>query len=136
MTVMRSNPLADASFRPRPSRHANVGGRGQRGSESIPEPRGARNVALALIRRLAMAQTTTNHETIRKWVDARGGRPAKVKGTGDAKDAGLLRLDFGKPEESLETISWEAFFDKFDESQLALLYEDEPGNRFNKLVSR
>ena len=83
-----------------------------------------------------MAQTTTDHETIRKWADARGGRPARVKGTGDAKDAGLLRLDFGKPDESLDAISWEEFFEKFDESQLALLYEDEPGNRFNKLVSR
>ena len=55
---------------------------------------------------------------------------------GTHQEVGLLRLDFGKPEESLEAISWEAFFDKFDESHLALLYEDEPGNRFNKLVSR
>ena len=49
-----------------------------------------------------MAQTTTDHDTIRKWAEAREGRPARVKGTGDAKDAGLLRLDFGTPEESLE----------------------------------
>jgi hypothetical protein len=83
-----------------------------------------------------MAQTTTDHETIRKWAEERDGRPARVKGTGDAKDAGLLRLDFGKPEESLEAISWEEFFEKFDESELAFLYEDEPDNRFNKLVSR
>lgn len=68
-----------------------------------------------------MAQTTTDHETIRKWADAREGRPAGVKGTGDAEDAGVLRLDFGKPEESLETITWEEFFEKFDESGLALL---------------
>ena len=60
-----------------------------------------------------MAQTTTDHETIRKWAEARDGRPARVKGTGDAKDAGLLRLDFGKPEESLEAVTWEEFFDKF-----------------------
>ena len=59
-----------------------------------------------------------------------------MKGTGDAKDAGLLRLDFGKPEENLEVVTWEEFFDKFEESELALLYEDEPDNRFNKLVSR
>jgi hypothetical protein len=59
-----------------------------------------------------------------------------VKGTGDAKDAGLLRLDFGKPEERLEVITWKEFFEQFDESRLALLYEEEPGNRFNKLVSR
>ena len=83
-----------------------------------------------------MAKATTDHSTIRKWAEARDGRPARVKGTGDAKDAGLLRLDFGKPEENLEAITWEEFFDKFEESALALLYEDEPDNRFNKLVSR
>ena len=83
-----------------------------------------------------MAQTTTDHDTIRKWAEARDGRPARVKGTGDAKDAGLLRLDFGKPEEKLEAITWEEFFDKFEESDLALLYEDEPDNRFSKLVRR
>ena len=74
--------------------------------------------------------------TIRKWAEAREGRPARVKGTGDAKDAGLLRLDFGKPEESLEAITWDEFFEKFEESELALLYEDEPDNRFSKLVRR
>ena len=83
-----------------------------------------------------MAQTTTDHAAIRKWAEARDGRPARVKGTGDAKDAGLLRLDFGKPEEGLEAITWDEFFEKFEESELALLYEDEPDNRFSKLVHR
>ena len=83
-----------------------------------------------------MAQTTTDHDAIRKWAEARNGRPARVKGTGDAEDAGLLRLDFGEPEESLEEITWEDFFKTFEESKLAFLYEDEPENRFNKLVRR
>ena len=83
-----------------------------------------------------MAQTTTDHETIRKWAEARGGSPARVKGTGDSKDVGLLRLDFGEPEESLEPITWDEFFEKFEESELALLYQDEPDNRFSKLVRR
>ena len=83
-----------------------------------------------------MAQTTTDHDAIRKWAEARNGRPARVKGTGDAEDAGLLRLDFGEPEESLEEITWEDFFRTFEESELAFLYEDEPENRFNKLVRR
>ena len=30
----------------------------------------------------------------------------------------------------------EDFFEKFDRSDLAFLYEDAPENRFNKLVSR
>jgi hypothetical protein len=83
-----------------------------------------------------MAKTTTDHSTIRNWAEARDGRPARVKGTGDAKDAGLLRIDFGEPEESLEAITWEDFFDKFEERGLALLYEDEPDHRFSKLVQR
>ncbi len=50
--------------------------------------------------------------------------------------AGLLRLDFGAPEPGLEALTWEEFFDKFEESELALLYEDEPDSRFSKLVRR
>ena len=83
-----------------------------------------------------MARTTTDHKTIRDWAEARGGHPARVKGTGAPYDAGLLRLDFGAPEESLEPITWEEFFDKFEQRDLALLYEDEPENRFSKLVRR
>jgi len=83
-----------------------------------------------------MAETTTDHATIREWAEARGGRPARVRGTGDAEDAGILRLDFGAPEESLAAITWEEFFEKFEQSELALLYEDEPDNRFSKLVRR
>jgi hypothetical protein len=83
-----------------------------------------------------MGETTTDHEVIRKWAEARGGRPARVKGTGGAEDAGLLRLDFGAPEENLETIEWEEFFDTFDESGLAFVYDDAPDSRFGKLVRR
>jgi hypothetical protein len=101
-----------------------------------PELAGWRDVLRAVTMELTMAQTTTDHDTIRKWAEAREGRPARVKGTGDAKDAGLLRLDFGKPEENLEAITWDEFFEKFEESELALLYEDEPENRFSKLVRR
>ena len=53
--------------------------------------------------------------------EARDGHPARVKGTGSSKDAGLLRLDFREPEESLEAITWEEFFAKFEESERALL---------------
>jgi hypothetical protein len=83
-----------------------------------------------------MADTTTDHATIRKWAEARDGHPAGVKGTGDKEDPGLLRIDFGEPEDNLEAITWEDFFAKFEESQLAFLYEDEPENRFNKLIRR
>jgi hypothetical protein len=88
------------------------------------------------------AKTTTDHAEIKKWVESRGGRPATVKGTGDGDEAGLLRIDFPdySGEGSLEEISWEEFFAKFDEKKLAFLYQDKTGDgaesRFCKLVSR
>ena len=86
------------------------------------------------------AQTTTDHATIRKWAEARGGRPATVKSTGSKNEPGVLRFDFGEPEDSLEEISWDEFFAKFDESELALLYQDKTSDgktsRFFKLVNR
>jgi hypothetical protein len=89
---------------------------------------------------MASAKTTTDHDTIRRWAESRGGRPARVKGTGDEDDPGMLRLDFGERDPSLEEISWDEFFEEFDESDLAFLYQDETssGNesRFSKLVER
>jgi hypothetical protein len=86
--------------------------------------------------------TTTDHDTIRRWVEERGGRPAAVKGTGNGDDAGILRIDFpGRgDDDSLEEISWDEFFEKFEDSNLAFLYQDTTKDgaesRFSKLVRR
>lgn len=91
---------------------------------------------------MPQAQTTTDHATIRKWVEQRGGHPATVKGTGEGDEAGVLRIDYPgySGEESLEEISWEEFFEKFEESKLAFLYQEKTDDgqvsRFSKLVSR
>jgi hypothetical protein len=86
---------------------------------------------------MSTAETPKDHDTIRKWVEARGGHPARVKGRGPG---GILRIDFGKPEESLEQISWDDFFKVFDENDLSFLHQDktEDGktSRFNKFVER
>ena len=86
---------------------------------------------------MTTANTTTNHATIRQWAEARDGHPARVEGTGDG---GLLRIDFGEPEERLEQISWDEFFDAFEKNNLAFLFqealEDGSISRFNKLVDR
>jgi hypothetical protein len=87
------------------------------------------------------SHTTTDHDEIRNWVEERGGKPSTVKSTSD-NGVGLLRIDFPgySGEESLEHISWDDFFTKFDESNLAFLYQDETASgkqsRFNKFVSR
>ncbi len=88
------------------------------------------------------SKTTTDHNEIRKWVEDRGGHPATVAGTGDNSDPGLLRIDFpgysGKGR--LEEISWDDFFKKFDEKNLAFLYQDQKKDgeesRFWKLVNQ
>lgn len=85
---------------------------------------------------MSQGKTTTDHAAIRKWAEARGGKPARVKGTGRKDDPGLLRIDFDEPEENLEYISWDDFFEKFEEKNLAFLYQDEPDSRFSKFVHR
>jgi hypothetical protein len=90
----------------------------------------------AVTRELTMAQTTTDDATIDKRAEAGSGRSARVKGTNDAKDAGPLRPDFGKSEESSEAITWEELFEKFQERELASLYEDNAANGLSKLVRR
>jgi hypothetical protein len=102
---------------------------------------------------MSKALVTTDHDEIMRWVEERGGSPARVKHTGGAAartgngqrrgaDAGLLRVDYPgfSGQEALEEISWEAWFDTFDRHQLAFLHQDEIAggktSRFSKLVSR
>lgn len=50
------------------------------------------------------ARTTTDHGTIRRWAEKRGGSPAKVQGTEDRSGEGILRFDFAEPDAKLEKI--------------------------------
>ena len=59
------------------------------------------------------SQTTTDHNAIRRWVEARKGRPATVKATEEDGHAGILRVDFAPKDEGLEEIGWDEFFQKF-----------------------
>ena len=95
-----------------------------------------------------MSQTsdqTTDHDTIKKWAEKRGGKPAAVKGTAHGKDdEGVIRLMFPDSkqaeDDNLEEISWDDWFEKFDDSKLALVYQEKTADgkesSFNKLVSR
>lgn len=89
---------------------------------------------------MSSATTTTDHDAIRNWIEARGGRPAKVKQTAEGQGGGVLRVDFQEPDEGLEEIGWDEFFRVFEDSKLAFLHQDktEDGSesRFNKFVSR
>lgn len=85
---------------------------------------------------MATAERTRDHDTIRKWTEARGGRPAKIETKGKG---GVLRLDFGDRDEALTEIEWDEFFAIFDESDVDFLYQDKTADgsdsRFNKFVA-
>jgi hypothetical protein len=82
-----------------------------------------------------MAKRTKDKEKIRTWAEKRDGEPARVAGT-----ESLLRIDFprGNPEENLEKIRWEEFFEIFDNKDLTFLYEEKTDDgqmsRFNKFI--
>jgi hypothetical protein len=87
-------------------------------------------------------KVTIDHEEIRRWVESRGGKPARVIETGGDSDPGILRIDFpgDGDDESLEPISWDEWFEWFDRNNLAFVYQDEKASgessTFNKLVAR
>jgi len=79
-------------------------------------------------------KTTTDQEEIRRWVEERGGHPARVEGTN------LLRIDYPgfSGEQRLEEISWDEFAEIFEENNLKFLYQentkDGGQSRFSKFV--
>lgn len=85
-----------------------------------------------------MAETTTDHDTIRRWAEAHKGVPAAVGATHDEDDVGIIRIMFPKAPNSengaLVEISWEEFFEEFEKRELALLYD--PRSMFSKIISR
>src|SRR3954471_17201728 len=92
---------------------------------------------------MSSAQATTDHDEIRRWAESRSGRPSLVPTSGakgKRKSGGILRFDFGPKDEKLEETSWDEFFQVFDESDLAFLYQDKTTNgkqaRFNKVVHK
>jgi hypothetical protein len=89
----------------------------------------------------AASYTTTDHEVIRAWAQARGGRPATVSGTEDSGEGGgVLRIEFDASQDRLDDADWEQFFTVFDDRGLAFVYQEQTSDgqtsRFNKLVSR
>ncbi|MFL6691184.1 MAG: hypothetical protein ACJ8IR_13525 [Alphaproteobacteria bacterium] len=89
---------------------------------------------------MSRANVTTDHQKIRKWAESRGGHPATVKDTEQDDEAGILRLDFDPPDAGLEKISWDEFFEKFDDADLAFLFQEKTScgktSRFYKFVDR
>lgn len=90
----------------------------------------------------SQSDTTTDHDTIRTWAEEHGGMPVAVKNTGSGDDAGLLQIDMpgGAGDDSFDEITWDEWFEEFESSNLALLYQKEKADvsdsTFFKLVNR
>ena len=84
------------------------------------------------------SETTTDHDRIREWTEARGGRPSVVRTGGE--HGGVIRIDFGPKEENLEPTDWDEWFQVFEESKLAMILQDQTADgkesRFNRLIGR
>jgi hypothetical protein len=89
----------------------------------------------------AASYTTTDHDVIRAWAEARGGSPADVAGTGDGSSGpGVLRIEFRDDSGALEDVDWQPFFDTFEQSGLAFVYQEKTSDgstsRFNRFIRR
>ena len=78
--------------------------------------------------------STKDHDTIRKWAEERNGKPVRIKGAG-------IELDFPgySGGDRFEEISWDEWFEEFDQKGLELQYQettkDGEQSNFNKLTS-
>jgi hypothetical protein len=84
------------------------------------------------------ARTTTDHDEIREWAEAHGGKPAAVARTHKGGDVGIVRIMFPDAPNSehaaLTEIGWDEFFAEFEQRKLALLYD--PNSLFSKIIGR
>ena len=86
------------------------------------------------------ARPLTDHDEIRRWAQERNAKPACARCSGGGTDIGMIRLGFPGGEGSLEEISWSDWFQKFDESNLALLVQEQTArgekSNLHQLASR
>jgi hypothetical protein len=91
---------------------------------------------------MALSKTTQDHEEIRRWAEARSAVPAEVANTHQKNEPGILRFCFpdapNRKDSNLREISWEEFFEKFDENNMELVYQEKTAageeSNFNKLI--
>lgn len=91
---------------------------------------------------MALSKTTRDHDEIRRWAEERGAVPSEVASTERGNEPGILRFQFpdapNRNDGKLKEISWDAFFEKFDENDLELLFQEKTAegqqSNFNKLI--
>jgi hypothetical protein len=97
---------------------------------------------------MATAHPLINHDEVRRWAEERGAKPVCVEGAECPRDPGAIQLDFPGPSgesrlrqiSRLRPVSWEEWFEKFDDADLALLVQERTAagerSNFNRLVAR
>ena len=88
-------------------------------------------------------KTTTDHDEIRAWAEARGGRPVQVTNAFAAQPGEAhLRIDFlhDKYDDGIREVGWDEFFRVFDQHDMVLVYQSETEagalSRFGRIVRR
>jgi hypothetical protein len=76
-------------------------------------------------------RTTSDHEEIRAWADARNASPATERGAAAGTPIRVLRFRFSHtPPEHVEPIDWTSWFQTFDSLRLRFVYvEPADGSR-------
>ena len=78
---------------------------------------------------------TTDHALVQSLVEERGGYPGhEPQSTGEG-DRALLRIGDHDADEDLEEMSWDTFFEVFEEKDLAYVY-DAAGDGVGELEQR
>jgi len=67
---------------------------------------------------------TTHHDVIRQWAEARNATPATVAGSEHDDHLGVLRFDFGDDSDRLRHVSWDEWFETFDERGLNFIFQE------------
>lgn len=73
-------------------------------------------------------ETTTDHETIRRWIEERGSTAARVTESAGDDPGSLAVVPEDTDDDSIEKIAWEEFFEIFEEEDLAFVYQTERDN--------
>jgi hypothetical protein len=70
---------------------------------------------------------TRSHDVILQWANKRNAMPATIPGTEHDGRLGVLRFDIPGwgSRTSLEHVTWEQWFETFDDRRLVLIYQEE-----------
>ncbi|HEX6796537.1 MAG TPA: hypothetical protein VF116_02350 [Ktedonobacterales bacterium] len=68
---------------------------------------------------------TQNHDVIKHWAEERGGTPATIQ-SNDPNNPRVLRINFpGYGGQSLQPVTWQAWFKTFDDRHLVFLFQQK-----------